>query len=63
MIDYKTGEPKTSHTFNPVPFIVINYNRKIRLKSGGLANVAPTLLELMGLKKPREMIDGLCSKI
>ncbi len=63
MIDYKTGEPKTSHTFNPVPFIVINYNRKIRLEPGGLANVAPTLLELMSLEKPREMIDGLCSKI
>ncbi|MCD6381625.1 MAG: 2,3-bisphosphoglycerate-independent phosphoglycerate mutase [Candidatus Aenigmarchaeota archaeon] len=55
MIDYKTGQPITSHTFNPVPFIIINYEKNIILKRGGLSNVAATLLKLMGLEKPREM--------
>lgn len=56
MIDYKTKKPLTSHTFNPVPFIILSEERNnIKLRNGGLANVAPTLLKLMGLKKPKEM--------
>ena len=44
----------TSHTTNLVPFLVYNANVK-KLKSGKLADIAPTILELMGLPKPREM--------
>ena len=56
MIDYKTGEPHTAHTTNPVPIILITENQKIKLKENGkLADLAPTMLDLMGLEKPDEM--------
>ena len=56
MIDYKTGEPHTAHTTNPVPLILVTSNEKLKLKSGGkLADLAPTMLDLMNLEKPEEM--------
>ncbi len=56
MIDEKTDEVMTEHTSNPVPFIVIRKDiKKKKLKNGILADVAPTLLKLMGIKKPKEM--------
>ena len=56
MVDYITGEPFTAHTTNPVPFILVNYTDGVGLREGGkLADIAPTLLEMMGLKKPEEM--------
>lgn len=57
MIDYETGEPHTAHTSNPVPFILIDDTRKnVTLREGGrLADIIPTMLELMGLDKPEEM--------
>lgn len=56
MLDVKTGEALTEHTDNPVPFIIIDKElRGKKLKGGRLADVAPTLLELMGIAKPREM--------
>ena len=56
MIDHKTGEPHTAHTTNPVPLILVTSNDKLKLKSGGkLADLAPTMLDLMNLKKPVEM--------
>ena len=56
MIDYKTGEPHTAHTTNPVPFILVNYDDSVKLREGGcLADIAPTLLEIMGLPQPAEM--------
>ena len=57
MIDYKTGEPHTAHTTNPVPLILVTpEDKKIKLKSGGkLADLAPTMLDLMNLEKPAEM--------
>lgn len=56
MIDYKTGEPHTAHTTNPVPVILVTDDKSLKLKSDGkLADLAPTMLELMGLKKPDEM--------
>ena len=56
MIDYKTGEPHTAHTTNPVPLILVTSNDKLKLKSGGkLADLAPTMLDLMNLEKPAEM--------
>lgn len=56
MIDYSTGEPHTAHTTNPVPLILVTNNKKLKLKSGGkLADLAPTMLDLMNLEKPEEM--------
>ena len=56
MIDYKTKAPHTAHTTNPVPFILVNYDDSIKLREGGcLADIAPTLLEIMGLPQPEEM--------
>ena len=56
MIDYTTGNPHTAHTTNPVPFILVNADPAYGLAEGGcLADIAPTLIELMGLKQPEEM--------
>ncbi len=56
MIDYETGKPHTAHTTNPVPFILVNADEKYSLREGGcLADIAPTLIELMGLEQPKEM--------
>ena len=54
MIDYKTGEPFTSHTTNPVPLILYGMD-DVKLKNGKLADLAPTMLDMMGLEKPDEM--------
>lgn len=54
MVDYKTGEPHTAHTTNPVPLIVVGIE-DIELKTGKLADLAPTMLDIMGLGKPEEM--------
>ena len=54
MIDNKTGEPHTAHTTNPVPLILIGMEN-IELKQGKLADIAPTMLDIMGLEKPKEM--------
>jgi 2,3-bisphosphoglycerate-independent phosphoglycerate mutase len=56
MIDYETGEPHTAHTTNPVPFILVNYDEAYTLREGGcLADIAPTLIQIMGLTQPAEM--------
>ena len=56
MVDEETGEPWTAHTTNPVPFILVNYDPSYTLKEGGcLADIAPTLIEMMGMEKPAEM--------
>ena len=56
MIDYDTNEPHTAHTTDPVPFLLIDNNRKnASLREGGLSDVAPTILNLMGIEKPAEM--------
>lgn len=50
------GSPHTAHTLNPVPFVLVDENRKgSRLKNGRLCDIAPTILDLMGMKKPSEM--------
>ena len=54
MINLETKEPHTAHTTNLVPAILIGRNRKLR-QIGRLADIAPTLLELMDLPKPTEM--------
>ena len=56
MADEETGEPWTAHTTNPVPFILVNYDPAYTLREGGcLADIAPTLIEMMGMEKPAEM--------
>lgn len=56
LIDYETGGSFTAHTTNPVPFILINADPAYRLREGGcLADIVPTLLELMGMEQPKEM--------
>ncbi len=56
MIDYGTGEPFTAHTTNPVPFILVNADPAYGLREGGrLADIVPTLIELMGMEQPKEM--------
>jgi 2,3-bisphosphoglycerate-independent phosphoglycerate mutase len=52
MLD-KDGEPHTAHTTNPVPLIICGAD--VKLKSGRLADIAPTMLELMGIRKPDKM--------
>ncbi|HEX2947694.1 MAG TPA: 2,3-bisphosphoglycerate-independent phosphoglycerate mutase [Clostridia bacterium] len=54
MVDYETGGPFTAHTTNVVPLIGIGLGDK-QLKEGRLADLAPTMLELLGLEKPAEM--------
>lgn len=55
MIDPLTGGPHTAHTMNPVPVVLIGGPEGASLSAGRLADVAPTLLELMGVEPPPEM--------
>ena len=56
MIDFTTGKPHTAHTTNPVPFILVNGEPEWKLKEGGcLADIVPTLLDIMEMPKPAEM--------
>ena len=51
------GTPNTAHSLNPVPFIYISNDAKATVENGRLADVAPSLLHIMGMKQPAEM-DG-----
>jgi 2,3-bisphosphoglycerate-independent phosphoglycerate mutase len=56
MRDPDTGEPHTAHTLNPVPFVIVNPPGAVaRVENGRLADVAPTLLDLLRLPKPAAM--------
>lgn len=59
MINLETGEIDTKHSKNPVPFILVSNNqryKKVKLKENGvLGDVAPTVLQIMEIKKPKEM--------
>jgi 2,3-bisphosphoglycerate-independent phosphoglycerate mutase len=56
MLDYDTGKPHTAHTTNLVPFVYVAKQKPAwRFANGVLGNVAPTILELMGLEQPPEM--------
>ena len=56
LVDYETGEPYTAHTTNPVPFILVNADPKYTLRENGcLADIIPTLIQLMGMEQPAEM--------
>ncbi len=59
MVNLKTDEIDTEHSTNPVPFILVNDKARgrVKLREGGiLGDIAPTILELIGLPKPREMM-------
>ncbi len=50
------GTPFTAHTTNPVPFVLVNYDEAYTLREGGcLADIVPTLIEMMGMEQPKEM--------
>lgn len=55
MVDPDTGGPHTAHTLNPVPAILVGETGVRGLRSGRLADVAPTALDLLGLPQPPEM--------
>jgi len=55
MIDPETGGPHTAHTINPVPVALVGGPEGAVLRNGRLADLAPTLLALMGLEQPEEM--------
>ena len=56
LVDYESGEPFTAHTTNPVPFILVNYDSDYTLREGGcLADIIPTMIEMMGMEQPKEM--------
>ena len=64
MLDYETNLPYTAHTTNAVPFILIdNSMDDISLNKGGLSDIAPTILELMNIKKPDEMTGNYLIKL
>ena len=55
MRDPRTGNVHTAHTTNPVPLVIVNGAKGLVLEHGGLADLAPTLLELLHLPQPEEM--------
>jgi 2,3-bisphosphoglycerate-independent phosphoglycerate mutase len=66
MFDEKTGQPHTAHTTNPVPLILFDPKQRFALqrKRGALENVAPTVLDILGIEKPAEMTaDSLLAPV
>ncbi|MDG6243897.1 MAG: 2,3-bisphosphoglycerate-independent phosphoglycerate mutase [Methanolobus sp.] len=55
MIDYITGKPHTAHTSNPVRCILVNADEGTTLRDGKLSDIAPTMLEILGIEKPEQM--------
>ena len=53
------GTPNTAHSLNPVPFIYVTENKNATVENGVLADVAPSILHIMGLEQPKEM-TGKC---
>ena len=60
MIDFNSDQPNTFQTKNPVPFLVVSERHKeCKLRDGGaLANIAPTLLDILGVEKPKAMKES-----
>ncbi len=55
MVDPETGGPHTAHTTNLVPVVMFGGPEGVSLRDGRLSDLAPSLLELMGLEQPEEM--------
>ncbi|MCQ2195776.1 MAG: alkaline phosphatase family protein, partial [Paludibacteraceae bacterium] len=49
------GTPNTAHSLNPVPFVYVSDNKSAKVEDGKLADVAPSILYLLGLEQPKEM--------
>jgi len=49
------GSPNTAHSLNPVPFIYVSQNKSAKVENGRLADVAPSILHILGLKQPKDM--------
>ena len=49
------GTPNTAHSLNPVPCVYVTENKSAKVEDGKLADVAPTILNIMGLEQPAEM--------
>jgi 2,3-bisphosphoglycerate-independent phosphoglycerate mutase len=62
MMINQDGSPNTAHTTNPVPFIIVDDQDRIEVKDGKLGDLAPTILTLMGLEKPKEMTGEVLLK-
>ena len=58
MVDPNSGEPHTQHTVYPVPCLIVDKHPWKIATGGGLENIAPTVLHLMGLTRPRGMTAG-----
>jgi 2,3-bisphosphoglycerate-independent phosphoglycerate mutase len=59
MIDPETGGPHTYHTTNPVPFLLLSDDGSAGLRAGSsLRDIAPTLLDVLGVPEPSEMTGG-----
>lgn len=64
MWDSIAGSVHTAHTTNQVPCILVNGDTDTQLKDGGLADLAPTLLEFLGIPQPDVMTGrSLCIKL
>jgi len=55
MINLETDEIDTEHSSNPVPFIIVNHHNFKLIKDGKLANIAPTILDILNIEKPQLM--------
>ena len=49
------GTPNTAHSLNPVPFVYVTSNKSAKVQNGILADVAPSILNIMGMAQPAEM--------
>jgi 2,3-bisphosphoglycerate-independent phosphoglycerate mutase len=57
------GTPNTAHSLNPVPFVYVTANKNAEVKNGRLADVAPSILQIIGLAQPADMTgEGLIVK-
>ena len=64
MFNEQTGKPHTAHTTNQVPFVVINAPYYVELnQEGALCDVAPTILQIMGIEQPKEMTGRSMLKV
>ena len=51
----ENGTPNTAHSLNPVPFVYVSDNKGAKVENGSLADIAPTILHIMGIKAPADM--------
>ncbi len=57
------GSPNTAHTLNPVPIFIISSDKNLTVHQGKLADIAPTILNLMDITIPSEMTGNILTSI